>query len=239
MEENEELIKIEEKVLTLERKDKALKRLDVSFHKHIELGEYKKSNLLAYWITDFSNYHDMERTFDTTKLKTFKRGDIVKVNLGFNVGRELGGLHYCIVLSKYDNPYSDTLNVIPLSSIKDNKKYNQKNCIDLGDEIYTLLNNKFETDLAKVKEEIISMKSLDSQAQRSAINKLSNKLNYLEEVQSELNKMKHGTVALVSQITTVSKIRIFNTKYNILHGIKATSTTLDLLDKKIIELFTK
>lgn len=239
MEENEELIKLEEKVQAIEQKDNALKRLDTSFKKHIELQEYKKNSLLSYWITDFAEYHDMERTFDTTKLKTFKRGDIIKVNLGFNIGHELGGLHYCIVLTKHDNPYSDTLNVIPLSSIKNNKTYNSKNCINLGDEIYTLLNNKFESDFEKVKEEINLMKTLEGEAQHSIINQISSKLDYLEDVERELKRMKHGTVALISQITTISKIRIFNTKNNILHGIKATNTTLDLIDKKIMELFTK
>ena len=236
MKENEELIKLEEKIQAIEQKDNALKRLDMSFNIHIELKEFKKSNLLSYLISDFSEYHDMERTFDTTKLKTFKRGDIVKANLGFNIGHELGGLHYCIVLTKHDNPYSDTLNVIPLSSVKNNKTYSTKNCINLGDEIYTLLNNKFQKEFKKVKEEINLIKTLESDVQHTVINQLSAKLDYLEDVERELKRMKHGTIALISQITTIS---IFNTKNNILHGIKATNITLDLIDKKIIELFTK
>ena len=47
----------EEKVETIAHKDSALKRLDVSFNKHIELMEYKTSNLLAYWIKDFAKKH--------------------------------------------------------------------------------------------------------------------------------------------------------------------------------------
>lgn len=39
-------------------KDNSLSRLDLSFIKHIELSEYKKSNLLAYWINNFAEYHD-------------------------------------------------------------------------------------------------------------------------------------------------------------------------------------
>ena len=31
-------------------KDNSLNRLDLSFLKHIELSEYKKCELLAYWI---------------------------------------------------------------------------------------------------------------------------------------------------------------------------------------------
>lgn len=99
-------------------KDNSLNRLDVSFLKHINSQEYKTSHLLAYWINDYANYHDEEKTFDTGKLIVFKRGNIIKVNLGFNIGHELGGLHYCVVLDKYDNPKNGTLNVIPLTSKK-------------------------------------------------------------------------------------------------------------------------
>lgn len=37
-------------------KDNSLTRLDLSFLTHIELSEYKKSDLLAYWIKDFAEY---------------------------------------------------------------------------------------------------------------------------------------------------------------------------------------
>ena len=116
-------------------KNNSLNRLDLSFLKHIELKEYKQSDLLAYWINDFSEYHDEEKTFDTTKMKTFKRGDIIKVNLGYNIGNELGGLHYCVVINKFDNPFNGTLNVIPLTSKKENKRYH-KSCVSLGSELY-------------------------------------------------------------------------------------------------------
>ncbi len=33
-------------------------------------------------------------------LRRYKRGEIVKVHLGFNVGSEEGGLHYAVVLDK-------------------------------------------------------------------------------------------------------------------------------------------
>ena len=89
--------------------------------KHIELEEYKKSELLAYWINDFAVYHDEERNFNISKSGVFSRGDIIKVNLGFNIGNELGGLHYCVVLGKYDNTRNGTLNVVPLTSKKPNK----------------------------------------------------------------------------------------------------------------------
>ena len=48
MNENE----IELKNNAIIHKDNSLNRLDLSFLKHIELNEYKKSDLLAYWIID-------------------------------------------------------------------------------------------------------------------------------------------------------------------------------------------
>ena len=47
----------EEKSKTIAHKDIALRRLDVSFNRHIELQEFKKSDLLAllvYWFCKLS-----------------------------------------------------------------------------------------------------------------------------------------------------------------------------------------
>lgn len=60
----------------------------------------KKVNLISYWQKDYINYIKDENNFEPTNLKTYERGDIIKVNLGFNIGSELGGLHYCVVMDK-------------------------------------------------------------------------------------------------------------------------------------------
>lgn len=53
--------------------------------------------------------------------------------------------------------------------------------------------------------------------------------------------MKSGSIALVSQITTISKVRIYNpvTKRSTLHGIRLSAESMDKLDEKIKELYTK
>lgn len=235
---DEQIIENDERSETIAHKDSALRRLDVSFNKHIELGEYKKSNLLSYWFKDFAQYHDDEKTFDTTSLKTFKRGDIVKVNLGFNVGNELGGLHYCVVINKNDNPYSGTLNVIPLSSAKEDKEYNSITCIDLGDELFTLLSNKLEKQEQIVNNRItIFNKEKKSEEKTVDIRTLIKSIEYIQKINEEIERMKHGSIAYVHQITTVSKQRIFKTP--ILSGIRISNESLDLLDNKIKSLFTK
>lgn len=66
---------------------------------------------------------------------------------------------------------------------------------------------------------------------------MTNDFKYIEKIKTEISKMKKGSIALVDQITTISKQRIYHD--DILIKIRLTNNSLDLLDKKIIELFTK
>ncbi len=212
-------------------KDNSLNRLDISFLKHINTQEYKTSHSLAYWINDYANYHDEEKNFDSQKLIVFKRGNIIKANLGFNIGHELGGLHYCIVLDKYDNPKNGTLNIIPLTS-KKNKKY-PKSSIDLGSEIYDTLNTVYSEEINKLSNRYSDIWSLPSEQ----VKQFTADFEYVKKIKDELSKMKVGSVALLNQITTISKQRIFDD--TILRKVKLSTKSLDLLDAGLIKLFTK
>lgn len=212
-------------------KDNSLKRLDLSFIKHIELKEYKTSHLLAYWIADFADYHDEEKTFDTTKMISFKRGNIIKVNLGFNIGHELGGLHYCIVLDKFDNPKNGTLNIIPLTS-KKNKKY-PPSAIDLGNEIYDTLNSLYSKEIDNLSTKYHDIWSLPAEK----VKQFTCDFAYVQKIKDEISKMKIGSIALINQITTISKQRIFDD--DVLRKVRLSNNSLDLIDKNIIKFFTK
>jgi len=51
------------------------------------------------------------------------RGDVVRVNLGSNVGSEQNGIRPCIVLSDdLNNIYSPTINILPLTSKVNSKR---------------------------------------------------------------------------------------------------------------------
>jgi mRNA-degrading endonuclease toxin of MazEF toxin-antitoxin module len=179
----------------IELKNKSLKRLNSSFLTHINFNEYKQTHLLAYWINDFAMYHDNERKFDVSKSGRFLRGSVINVNFGYNVGNEFGGLHYCVVLNKNDNLKNGTLNVLPLTSKKNGKKY-PNSCVNLGTELYDKLND-----------------------------------NHLQTSNSK------ESIGLIHQITTISKQRIFNEPK--LYKFRISNEKLDLIDKKIIEFFTK
>ena len=71
----------------------------------------EKVNLISYWLKDYIKYIKDEKNFNPTNLKTYERGDIIKVNLGFNIGSEMGGLHYCVVIDKKNNRNSPVVTV--------------------------------------------------------------------------------------------------------------------------------
>ena len=231
---NENNIKIKNNAII--HKDNSLNRLDLSFLKHIELEEYKKSELLAYWINDFAVYHDEERNFNISKSGVFSRGDIIKVNLGFNIGNELGGLHYCVVvLGKYDNTRNGTLNVVPLTSKKPNKKYDSST-VNLGNELYILLQEKLDKEKKKLKQILDELEKIEDIPIN--IQKIIEKENkYIEKMKDEISKMKQDSIALINQITTISKQRIF--KDTLRRNVKLSNNSLDLIDKQIIKYFTK
>lgn len=159
---------------------------------------------------------------------------------------ELGGLHYCIVLNKDDKLSFGTLNVIPLTSIKENKTY-YTNTLNLGEEIYTILYNKFQKNFNATFNKLSAIsknkieKYEDMQDELKQLHILSQELEFLKKFETEITKMKKGSIALLNQITTISKQRIYypKTSKDLLAGVHLSNSSLDLLDKKMIQLFTK
>lgn len=67
------------------------------------------------WVHLWNWYLSVEKGFIPSKYAKYNAGDIVTVNFGFNVGAELGGRHFAVVVE--DNNRSDgTVMVTPLSS---------------------------------------------------------------------------------------------------------------------------
>ncbi|PTJ83697.1 growth inhibitor PemK [Staphylococcus simulans] len=78
----------------------------------------RKIKYLPEWL-EFYTSQLLEENNNKYKLySTYKRGTIIYVNLGSNIGNEFSGNHFCIVLDKKDNPKKSTVTVVPLSSKK-------------------------------------------------------------------------------------------------------------------------
>ena len=57
---------------------------------------------LCYWIDDYTNFLKKEKTFDSKKIISYRKGDIVKVHLGYRIGNEEGGRHYSTVIHAHE-----------------------------------------------------------------------------------------------------------------------------------------
>lgn len=218
----------------------------------------KKANLLSYWIKNNVDYLKREKTFNPYYLKKYSRGDIIKVNLGFNIGNEEGGLHYCIVLDKKNAKSYSTLTVVPLTSLKPSSKIHNTS-VFLGREIYVNLCKKAKNLLNEAKKEldifyieVEKARKLPSNTEEEKIiqeykikyitellNNSQNKYDLVEKICNELEQMKDGSIALINQITTISKLRIYNPKkdIDILAGIKLSNEKMQLIDEKIKKLY--
>ena len=99
---------------------RSLNKLLETFINDSENLHLKKANLISYWIKDYVKMIGFEEKFEPKKNIAYKRGNIVKISFGFNIGSEYGGLHYGIVLDKHNSHSSPVVTVIPLTSAKAN-----------------------------------------------------------------------------------------------------------------------
>lgn len=109
---------------------------------------------VSQWLSSWIFYISTEKDFDSTKLMTYKRGDIVHVNFGFNVHNELGGTHYAVVVEN-DNPSSNgTVTVVPLKSADSEEEalaeLHEKTEVYLGKGIVVMGQGKDKYTIAKV-----------------------------------------------------------------------------------------
>lgn len=199
--------------------------------------EKPKSDKISYWIKDWVRYQRNENDFKPEKIGKFKRGSLIKVNLGFNIGSEEGGLHYAIVLDKNNSMRNKVITIIPLTSVKDNKDINNlpNDQVYLGNEIINKLTDKQKLLLS-------TLSDIDlANADENTMSNFDKDLRYAKRIQNELEKMKLGSIALVGQITTVSKMKIFDpkNKYGVLKNVRISNDSLDKIDEKIKENFFK
>lgn len=227
----------------------------------------KKAYLISSWIQQFVSFISFEKQFVPAKNISYKRGNIIKVNFGFNIGCELGGPHYAVVLDKNNKHSADTITVIPLVSLKETKKVYERD-VFLGNELYNTLNAKFSSILSNCKthlEELSKMdkmlnhlitvlehlpdsddknaKLLEANAFRDNYDKsyseLEKEIEQCEALQKEISQMKQGSIARIEQITTVSKMRIWIPKKceDILYNVSFSENAMKKINKKLKELY--
>lgn len=234
----------------------AFQKLEQYLNTLIESGDKKakgKADKLCYWLRDWTNFISFEDQFSPMRLRRYKRGEIIKVHLGFNVGSEEGGLHYAVVLDKHNDKSSAVVTIVPLSSVKPSTDLSnlKKGTLFLGNEIFTSLNSKISATDKHLKEELSILKEFvntmdgktplsDKTNASKRLKACEDELSFLNKMRAEVLKMRVGSLALVNQITTISKIRIYDPKtdHDVLSGIKLSNEKLDLIDREVVKLYT-
>lgn len=85
-------------------------------YKQVYRSKRQKFSTLGNWLQKESNIFKKEVSSNRTTFKKFKRGQIVKIDFGINVGAELCYTHFGIVLNKKDSINSDNISVVPITS---------------------------------------------------------------------------------------------------------------------------
>lgn len=247
----------EEELVT--HKNKALKKLDAYLIKLICSSDKKinaKSDKLSYWLEDWTTFLDFESRFSPSSLKRYKRGEIIKVHLGYNIGSEEGGLHYAVIVEKDNSIHNPVITIVPLTSIKRDKDlaHLRKGEVLLGNELFLKFSDKFNETFYNTKEEHQRLHDKIQQfkdnehalySQAYEIEKkqkiINSQLDLLEKMRFEISKMKNGSIALTNQITTISKIRIYDPKTtkDMFSGITLSDEGLTKIDEEIIRRYTK
>lgn len=247
-----------EKEDVIQNKKKAIRSLNnlLEYYINEPSGKFlKKADLISFWLSTYSQYLKSENTFNPTKLPSFKRGNVLKVNFGFNARSEHGGLHYAVVMDNDNLHNSPVVTVIPLSSGTEDTVYERD--VYLGTELYTKLKLKSSTIQKNTREKLNYNQKILEALKNSGnitdesfskvtsevianIRSASADIALIEKYNAEISKMKQGSIALIEQVRTVSKQRIYvpRSSSDILYGISLSAEAMSAINEQFIKLFT-
>ncbi|MBI6006009.1 type II toxin-antitoxin system PemK/MazF family toxin [Clostridium perfringens] len=165
----------------------------------------KQQKILTYWLNDWNeNFLSKEQEFNPKQLIKYKKGNIVKVHLGYNISSEQGGLHYGLVMDNNNNKNSNVITIIPIRSLED---YENEETINERFEVY--LGKALLTDKIDYTKKELQKIDRDLECTDTASFQFSNLKKRKDFLLKELKKLNKGSIAIVSQIRTISKMRIY------------------------------
>ncbi|MCL0312844.1 type II toxin-antitoxin system PemK/MazF family toxin [Apilactobacillus sp. TMW 2.2459] len=151
----------------------------------------KKYRHLPDWVLGKSKYLLNDKKSYSSHRKVFKRGSLVFVDFGVNVGTELSGSHFAIILNKDDHRKNDKLTVLPLTS------HSHFNTIPMEDTI-----------LERAQKDIIKNNI------RAILLSLSNNILLFNKVSNQISKVND------SMLDLKQKVSYFSNETNISNLVK-------------------
>ncbi|MDQ8820633.1 type II toxin-antitoxin system PemK/MazF family toxin [Streptococcus ruminantium] len=233
--------------------------------KFVSKSKKLKFRYLPDWVLSEATYFEKEVTGQLRNHKIYKRGSLVFIDFGVNVGNELSGHHFGIVLNKKDSKRNGVLTVVPVSS-KSNKfsvqldgiisqkssKYLRDSLIDIEIDRKILILHKIKDNLTEDEKcEITRTYSLDNTSWTNhhkyitsddfekSIRNISQELDELRLVINSYSKFDKISYAKCLDVRTISKNRIIKiNQFDPVGKISVSTETLDKIDQVITQNFT-
>lgn len=182
--------------------------------KHAYSKSHSKNMKIIYmphWLEFYANAIHSDVTSNKKRYyKSYRRGTVVYVKLGSNIGSEFSGNHFCVILDNKDNKGKETVTLVPLSS-KSNKNYLKLKESVLNLTLNDLKNQIFDTS-SKVQALVQKYKDIENKLSPEDKKLLSDLNQKASELQTVINIYSNhkgkDTYANISAITTISKRRI-------------------------------
>lgn len=188
---------------------------------------------MDFWLYNTSKSFKKENDFEINTFLRYDYGTILKVDFGVNVGAELSGPHFAIVLEKYDSAKSGVITVLPLSS------QNKPRYLALGELIEKSFTKRIDYHLTRIEKEMKEQKLKKSKTSTQAVEKLAKEVVLLREMLDYYNKYAKSSYACLNQIATISKKKIIKpkNKFDIISRSKCDKDTMIAISKAIAKKF--
>lgn len=195
----------------------------------------QKFRFLPNWLDNTSYYYQKEANKELPRrYYYYRRGTVIRVNFGTNLGSEFSNTHFAIVLDKKDSPKKKTLTVLPLTSKQSSDRFS------LGREVFSqtvgLLNVQMDLLRKRLGEAQQSLKN--KQLTDEEYEKLQKDFNDLMKVLDTYGAYDKNSYIRLSDITTISKLRIERlNKYDPSGRIRLSSQQMALISHELMKLY--
>lgn len=249
--------------------NKQILKASKNFEKvHSTFKNNNKFRFLPNWLEKESNLFLSETQNTSKSYNVLKRGSLIFVDFGINIGSELSNRHWAVVLNKNDSPKSRNLTVLPISSKE--KKFSvmideviqqkskrfllpilDKIGFDYFSIIHYALTEITPFDLGSAEEiyQEFLIQYGDAYNSESAkeiydngagMAKVENTNRKLKDLVNHYQRFNKISYAKCDQIKTISKDRIiYINELDPCGKIKVSDETLDRIDEKLKELYLK
>lgn len=249
--------------------NKQILKASKNFEKvHSTFKNNNKFRFLPNWLEKESNLFLSETQNTSKSYNVLKRGSLIFVDFGINIGSELSNRHWAVVLNKNDSPKSRNLTVLPISSKE--KKFSvmidevmqqkskrfllpilDKIGFDYFSIIHYALTEITPFDLGSAEEiyQEFLIQYGDAYNSESAkeiydngagMEKVENTNRKLKDLVNHYQRFNKISYAKCDQIKTISKDRIiYINELDPCGKIKVSDETLDRIDEKLKELYLK